>query len=673
MASERISLIKIQPKRIIPNRYITLVSGLDYTTEFCPAYPDEVYQGQTPITFSYDRKTKVLSFTANSAVDDDIFIEYTLRFCSGQATYRQKNDGTSANPKLYQTNDVEYLPRLRSHPRTIFKANDSFVGVVSVDTTSIVLVNDDLALNKYLTKFDMYLERPFSSYVSYDYNGGKLEKLGSGVISSIKFGRSVNLSVKNEINKLNTPATMGNADIHCSFSEENYPSGDPESWGNKIPFVTSNRSGHYTSAMSIEGASVKLSDVGGFQKGYRYNSLANNDYILCVAHDPEPLTPVSYNLTYVSSFTQNGLYLVRYSLVGGSFLKGSWVGVYDANAMVNTRAFVYSISGSSIYFSVGGPGAGVYYTKILVPPIYVKFSERAGSAYEAGYIQPMYANGVLLANDYYITYETTAQGDKLIKMIANSATVEDIDFEVEWYMHTSQGSLSLGEATDRIAADVGYSGSNFSGFITAPSYADVINMDGESDSYHDVISRISQSMYASVTIDNLGRLLNTAISLKTEAEIQALIPLSPVFTPTHILGDVKANLNYNDIYNKVTFSDRLSGVNLSESNDLLSDLGVNPKEYSFTDGVIGEAGIAVEIVRALDVLTYPVVTYQFSIDTEAWFSIAGTKPVVGKYIMLDDMGGRLMGGDDSALVRIIGFELAADKIKVVAYDVQKIS
>ena len=30
---------------------------------------------------------------------------------------------------------------------------------------------------------------------------------------------------------------QGNADIHCSFSEENYPNGDSESWGKKIPFV----------------------------------------------------------------------------------------------------------------------------------------------------------------------------------------------------------------------------------------------------------------------------------------------------------------------------------------------------------------------------------------------------------------------------------------------------
>ena len=106
--TKRQSLVKLLPRRFIPDSETSLVSGSVYRTTFIDVEPSAVYQDTTSLSFTYT--SGQLDFTVVAgAPNSNIFVDYPLYFCLYEAN-RFHDD-----PVAETGNIVDWEPRLSQH------------------------------------------------------------------------------------------------------------------------------------------------------------------------------------------------------------------------------------------------------------------------------------------------------------------------------------------------------------------------------------------------------------------------------------------------------------------------------------------------------------------------------------------------------------------------------
>lgn len=149
----------------------------------------------------------------------------TLYLTTGTYAYRDADPTTNAAP-------VEWRPVIQQIP-TVQQSNTEFItSNISVSNTSLTLINNG-ELNDLISGDIGWYN---SEAVIWFEVEGAITKVFTGVVGQATVSdRTINISIKSNIEKLKQPAYFGDTEDECYIRTATYPNAQPNDIGNSVP------------------------------------------------------------------------------------------------------------------------------------------------------------------------------------------------------------------------------------------------------------------------------------------------------------------------------------------------------------------------------------------------------------------------------------------------------
>lgn len=687
---KRQTFLKLVPRRFTPDSEIVSIGSNQYTTQWIDIEPTAIYQDRGNIeptdlgSFTWDEATKTVTFTTTSAPDENIFIDYPLRFCTSTVEYVEDDPVTPSG------GIVKWLPRLSDHISVSDSTSDMLTGVLKTSSTSAIIDNNDYYLNKYLSKYDNFKNRSVELYALLDTT---YHNLGSGFISNIRSGKKINVSIKNRNSLLEAPTTLNNSEEYYEY-RESFITNLPKSWEGKPIPVCYGPLNQIPQRLKIQD--WYLVPPGSGQKE-RYTAPPDSllkkaayigNYTFCLAISDAPLSRTSQlyiAITYVSSTTLSAQAIDIYSVSSeyiGYFVEGSSYRCFKTTYGFVVNSYVYFVdydnnriwlTGATNLIWVGLPPAEMFR---LVPS-----REFSSGVVTTEYFDPLsfksipYTGSVASStatwtfnatdSGQYLLYFTYANSDQTQfnnerwdlmdhYFVMHSERIGHSDFVQKYIESTGENidTTSFTQAQTDLDANVLYT----------------VNNDEKIQNIHEVLQNITTSVNAILFFDSSTKKYKYKIINSSLAGTDWTISLNDILDP-----DLVPNVNNKDIastirmehpYSENKGSIWINAINTSRTSSFSRAFNSTEKTLTIEHHLEDSTDA---ILNKSETYNTPLVTYSFTLMSDNFFQIN-----IGDIIEITDVGGRLLGEDSSLRLVVTDRTRSVEKIGIKAYDFSKI-
>ena len=657
--SEKGTLAKIVVRRFIPDSKIVLDSGLDYTTEFSPFKPIAVYQDEgavDPISLSFTWSGGVVSFTANSAIDNNIYIDYPLYFSTSKA-YSLHDDPVDETGPI-----VGWEPRLSSNFSVKQSVTDQIEGILSAAPSGISLINDDYKLNAYFSKYDNVKNAPAEFYAVI---GSSIRRLGSGIVSAYRAGKTISLSLKANVKTLSQSATLGNSKKYTTVNSDDWNLLDPNDNGlviqncfgvlSAVPeysvFVDSS-SGNRDAAINTADPNIGkcFNDGGVMNTGLVNDPFPKNFYV-----------PSTYDST-IPDPDIVGDYYFWYNV--GSYVKYFFPGVYiegkiaGGSYVAYGRCVAVDYDNQLIAIASNSAGPPINPTQeIYIPPAW--FFDENGKGFSSSDIS---------ATNRVIQFETSDNGQTLVKLASGSGSWPA---EYNWfYVLNNQTEVGHSSFIQTLLESVGYS-VNATEFATAQTENDcnafiTIGQSGKIESITELAQKVANSVNGILYYNDQNKEFGYRIINESLSGVDFTIDSTDILEP-----DLVPRQQYQDTFSELVLrnpaikgssytSESSAVVESSRSKVFNRETKIKNVDHYVND-VTSSA-----IFKSSNGNT-PKIFYSFSLKSDYFYNLQ-----IGNIIKINNVDGRLINLDSEVNVIVTELEKSSEIIKVVGYDFTKI-
>jgi len=217
-SSQKFILAKLSPGRFV-NPSLVLDSGTTYTMTF-PYDVESVFENETELTrvssspsageFTYNETTNLLTVHLNAAPDSTnaVVVIYNLYYTIERLRVIGK-DPTSPNTDLR-----EWEPGVITSPNIQQTIKNVTEGKLTIAASSIIIKNELGDFNEYLTDNDSFYNKKIKVWHVLD-DIENIEAVFEGTMTGLRVARTrVTISVKDNLDILNNPASMGDEDLY---------------------------------------------------------------------------------------------------------------------------------------------------------------------------------------------------------------------------------------------------------------------------------------------------------------------------------------------------------------------------------------------------------------------------------------------------------------------------
>jgi len=222
-------LVRLEHARDITDTLV-LDSGLVYDVAYS-FEPVRVEENGVSRIFTWDEVELSVNLIAAPSDANPVVVYTRIYLTNSEVKYLDEDDPTGAI-----TNVREWIPFINSFPTASQNVGDLIEGQLSISSTNLTCINDNLFFNDYLEPDDSFFNRPVSIWFGLDNNYDKVyEGKISGPTLSID---SIAFSFKDGLKKLLDDAFMGDDISEVVLSKENFPN-MPENYDGSIsPYIT---------------------------------------------------------------------------------------------------------------------------------------------------------------------------------------------------------------------------------------------------------------------------------------------------------------------------------------------------------------------------------------------------------------------------------------------------
>jgi hypothetical protein len=687
----RNTFVKLLPRRFTPDSEISSIGGNQYTTQWIDIEPEAVYQdrgGIEPVSlsFSWNNTTKTLTFTTTTAPDEDIFIDYPLRFCGEVVVYLQEDPVTPSG------SIVRWEPRLTSNPSIPESASNMLNGVLSTSSTSISLNNNDYYLNKYLTKYDNYKNKPA---VIYGQLGDAYKNLAYGYITRTGSGRQLRVSIKSTTKLLEAQATLNNTDEYINYRAANITNLPETLEGKPIPVCYGP-----LSQVPVRGRfqpTYLQESTPSYSQRYRLppdsivrkaEYLGNYKFLLGISDNPWSRSSFeSIAVSYSSTTTYFGntarIYNVAKEYIG-YFVEGeNWRFFDGGGGGTNVLIYFLDFANNQIWIN----GSTNHVTAAMFPSLmYRREPSRESTAVPGTTFNEILQGISFLSYPFFVgqpanalhqwTFEATDSGQYLLffTYAVDDQTEFDTNGYDEWDHYFILQSKNIGQS-DFIKKYIESTGSSVdtTSFSQAQTDADTdvlytVNNDNKIQSVHEVVENIATSCNGILYLDTETnkykyKIIESGLS-GTDWTITAQDILEPDLIPIVSYEDTASTVRMDHPYTEGERVNFIDGNNSSRTSSFSrafnAEERVKTLKHFLTDS-------SVVIDYKAETFNTPMVTYRFTVMADDFFDVD-----IGDIVEINNTDGRLLNSADSVRLLIIARNRSVEKIGLTGYEFEKI-
>jgi len=667
---KRDTLIKILPRRFVPDSQLVSIGSNQYTTTFIPVEPEAVWQDQggvslVSLSFSYSNGTVTL--TTASAPDENIFMDYPLYFCSKVAIR------TYDDPVAETGGTFLWEPRLASNVSIKESVQNMLSGIMTISSTNINLINEDYGLNQYFTVYDNYKNK--SVYI-YSLIETTYRLLAKGYITSVNLGRNIGINVKNSNKLLEYQATLNNSKAYQTYNTTDYPNMLSALDGTNI------KVGYGATSAIINPLDDIIYDTGAFSFPYlnlnASSKLIKMPYLglnsgtgyyewgMGICDDPFSPTSKSDTATLSnptlitrSDLTHN---VTRYD-ISASDVKHFQPGFATQDVRVSTAtstAWVISVDYENNKIDIFLDSTADPIVTITKYSYWVFFN-----------------NGQFLSCLNYTFFDgsptseyrlvTTDSSQKLA--IMTSTTAPDNTIDAFYYMFTCKTT----DHSDFLQSYIESAGIsvNTTSFASVQSSVNtgVMTVVDRNDNVLKLCEKVATSMGAILSYDPpndeyIYKIINSSLS-GVDYTISKKDILEPELLPQISYSDVRDNISLLHEYLNIDPNSRYL-PDMNNSSDSTFSRGFNSDNLSITlYHALEDSSDAITNIE--EAYFTPRITYRFTLDTAEFPDI-----IIGDIIKITDVGDRLPGSISEIETVVIELVKTSENTVVVAYDFSKI-
>lgn len=667
---KRVSYLKLVPRRFTPDSEIVSIGSNQYTTQWIDVEPEAVYQdrgGTSPTdlgAFTWDEATKTLTFTTTVAPDEDIFVDYPLRFCTGEFEYVQDDPVTPSGDV------VPWLPRMTDHPSVLESASNMLNGVFSTSSTSVSVNNGDYALNKYFTKYDNYKNRPV---VIYGLLGSTYIKIGFGFTTKVSAGKRVTFSIKTSSKLLSDTASLANRDKYLIYNTDDYPL--LESGMNNKPIPV--QYGYLSEITKCDSwlpnnvtGNPAMQYRGDFRFLVKMPYIGNMTYLCGIVDDPWSRTSnETCTLSYVSSETFQGIPVERYTVQAG------YIGYFVTGDVIiairpgPTGTFITVVSvdfeTSEILLDVTSGAFTTFYAAYMRLSVFRYFPEYVGVSTIYAYLDPF---AYQAAGSFQ--FELTDSGQYLVKYVYTSVPTFNQFKDSEHFAVLKSKPIGQADFIKKYIESTGLSVDTTS-FSQAQTDADAyvmmtVNTGDKLQSIHEVVENVATSCNGILYFDTATEKYKYKIVTSSLSGTDWYISSNDILEP-----DLIPNINYEDTASTVRMihpitkdNSFIPDINNYRTNSFSRVLNSEDKTKEITHYLTDSSGV---IDYKSETYNTPMVHYRFTVMADNFINVD-----IGDIIQIENVGGRLLSIGDTIRLLVVSRRRSVEKIEMVGYDFSKI-
>lgn len=642
----RHTLAKMIPRRFVPDSETTLVSGNDYSTTFVPLKPEKVYQGTTELAFSWDAGT--LTFTVVSgAPDSNIFADYPLYFSNGVTFYLDDN------PVDETGGEKEWLPRLAKNIVAKQSGKSALEGKLSTSSITISLINQDYALNAYLTKYDNYKNRPIFTYAMI---GDNVYNLSRSFIASVRAGTSVSVKAKTPAKLFDSDATLGNSRQFTEYSSADYPGLDGSFENIPIPVTYGALSSIPTNDIGIWTPNdvTHFTALSSNQHLFRAPQISSTEYLLGIVDDAFNGEVASLSNPVLTEW--NGDDATRYTVAGDDiqyFLPG--VNMWGLRTGLGSQDMVVQhVDYGNRYIYTNGNSTAQPYTTVDLFSFHIFTAQTSGHFRNSGF-----------SDSSEVSLITTDSGQKLGKFTYGGSFP---GFDVFYTMHSKPRTQTSFIQSYLESTGFDVDATSFSEAQTQANENVMLTVNQEKiESIHDVLEKVSTSCNGILYLDPATneykyRIINDSLSgydfLITDSDI-----LEPDLIPNVDYQDTADTIRMNHAYKgNAPYMPEITETRRSEFSQIFNSESKNKNLEHYLEGVTN-----VIDYKAQNSFT-PKINYSFSLDAEDYYGSIE----IGNIVRIENDQGKLLNGETFIDLVILELSKSSEEIKVVGYEFSKI-
>jgi hypothetical protein len=663
----RNSFVKLVPRRFVPDAELTSIGGNQYTTTFIDIEPETVYQdrgGVNPVslTFAWNGTTKTTTITTTVAPDEDIFIDYPLRFC-GQVVNNIQDDPVTPSGSV-----VRWEPRLTANPSIPESASNMLNGVLSTSSTTVSIDNSDYGLNKYLTKYDNYKNR---SATIYGELGSTYKNIAFGYITKVTSGSKIQVSIKASTKLLEATATLDNTEQYYQYNTTDYSSITEEFDGKAIPVCYG-----FLSEIPKEGVYMSTVPAGTVDKMFpgdreftKMVYIGSQIWACGIVDDPwSRLSDETSTLTYVGTETYNSQTVVRYgvqsgrvgNLVESQILKFNKV---SAPGTQQARCVFVDYENEEILVK----GSYTDLTSVIMYPAHV--FHVSDDSYEASFLEGNSIDAINGSNAEF-QYELTDSGQYLVKFKWISSSLFNRFKGMPHYCILSSKPRTQSSFVQKYIESTGLSVDSTS-FSQAQTDAtsDVmitVNPKGKLQSIHEVVENITTScngiLYFDASTQKYKYKIITTTLAGTDWTLDTTDILEPDIVPSISYGDTASIVNMKHPYTEERAF--IDGINSFKDTSFSRAFNSESKSTNISHYLTDTSSI---IDLKSETLNTPMITYKFTVMADDYFDID-----IGDIVQIENVNGRLLSSGTSLRLLIIARTRSVEKIGLTGYEFEKI-
>jgi hypothetical protein len=669
----RNSFVKLVPRRFTPDSETVSIGSNQYTTQWVDVEPEAVYQdrgGIEPVSlsFSWNDTTKTTTFTTTSAPDENIFIDYPIRFCGEVVTYIQDDPVTPSGSV------VRWEPRLSGNPSIPESASNMLNGVLSTTSTSISIDNNDYELNKYLTKYDNYKNR---SAVIYGQLGDSYKNITFGYITTVKAGKKITVSIKASTKLFESTATLGNSEQYYQYNKADYPSLDNKFDGKPIPVCYG-----YLSQIPKPG-SMLYATTSSTTANKRYEldrefiemAYIGSQTFICGVVD-NPWSRTSYetiDLTYVGSETYIGETVFRFDFDTAKdsayFIEGE-LALGNRSGGAGTKAcYIEFVDYENDQILLSGSSL-TDIESIVIAAVSV--------------FRPSYNNANVIATPYLVgmsysiyatagvegdfTFEATESGQYLVKYEYKGSFWNDFK-DSPWQCVLRSKPRTQSSFLQKYIESTGLSvdATSFSQAQTDANANVMMTVNrGTLQNIHEVVESVATSCNGILYFDSSNEEYKYKIVTSSLAGTDWTIDLSDILEPELVpiisYGDTASLVNMKHPYTdeRLYIDDINSSRDTSFSRAFNSESRSKQLEHFLTDS-------SDVIDLKSETFNTPMVTYRFTVMADEFFDVD-----IGDIVEIENTDGRILNAADSVRLLIVARTRSVEKIGLTGYEFEKI-
>lgn len=657
-ASEKDTLVKLLPRRFVPDSELTNVGGNDYETSFIPKKPSAVYQAISfntfnSLSFSYNAATGVTTITTGVAPNENIFADYPLYLSTKTVV------DTFDNPVDETGGTVSWLPRIISNPQISQSAKDLLQGVLTVSSSSLRVINEDFEYNNFLTTYDNYFNAEFNAYVRI---GTTYYRLSNGVIASVKAGKVLIFQLKSQNKLFDTTATLGNVTKYWKSTLGDFSNLAVKNDGKPIKHSVG-----FASIIpendGIDSNNIPTIDITALDQG-RFVDNSTNRFLLGTIHNARTIDDLiscsevsrftdgdGDNLTEISVASSDIKYFFPGLRLAGKYNTGTdWSGF-----QVKTVSYVLN----RIYIDAQ-PG-GVTFAQLYLGPAWVWINGFAK--------MPVDFTGT----PDKLVAETTTSGDTLIYYEQKGAVISSWENYDVRFILLANSSEDQTDFAQRLIESTGLSinTAEFSAAQTEANNQLVMSMpitgENKLETVGYYLQRIAASnnglFYVDDQTQEVGyKIINTNLS-GVDFTVTSTEILEPELIPIIEYQDTYSSISItNPSYLNFTY---ISGISYTEDSTFSKFFNKREKslqEDNYNENVIGAGA------ERIDRAKQPAYFYDFTVKSDNYFTIQ-----LGDIVKIEDVENKLVSNQTSTELVVVSLKKSSENIEVRGYEFSRIS